>query len=58
MDGPTFSSSDSVVGFPSVVFYVVDEWVVFGAFVCSGLFGESVMAVSEFDGLYCVVCGG
>ena len=53
------SDSDEGVGFPSVVLCVVDKWVVFGVFVCYGLFGEYVMAVvREFDELYCVMCGG
>ena len=59
MDGPSYSSSDSEgVGFPSVILYVVDKWVVLGVFLCSGLFGESIMAVCEFNELYCIVWGG
>ena len=60
IDGPLYSNSDcdGGVGFPSVVLYVVDKWVVLGVFVCYGLLWEYVMAVSEFDELYCVVCGG
>jgi hypothetical protein len=33
----------------------VIKWVVFGMFMCDGLFWESVMAVREFDKLYCVI---
>ena len=60
MGGPSYCSSDSDewVGFPSVVLYDVDKWVVFGVFLCYGLFGETVMAVCEFDELHCVICGG
>ena len=60
MDGPSDSNNDSDEGggFPSIVLYVGDKWVVFGVFICSGLFGESVMAVCEFNELYCVVWGG
>ena len=39
--------SDEGVGFPTAVLYVVDKWIVFGVFVCCGLCGESIVAVSE-----------
>ena len=60
MYGPSYSSrdSDEGVGLPTAILYAIDKWIIFGVFVCSGLCGESIMAVSEFDEVYCVVCGG
>ena len=60
MDGPSYSSSDSDegIGFPSVVLHIVDKWVKLGVLVCYGLFGEYVIALSEFHELHCVICGG
>ena len=39
---------------PSFVSYFVNSGVVFGLFLCDGLFWESIVAVCEFDELYCV----
>ena len=60
MNGPSYSNSDcdEGVGFPSVLLYTMDYWVIFGVFLCFGLFWESIMAICEFDELYSVVCGG
>ena len=43
------------VGVPSIVLYGAIQRVVFGMFMCDGLFWESVMEVSEFDKLYCMI---
>ena len=42
------------VGLPSIILYVVNEWVVFDVLVHEGLFGESIMAICEFNELDCV----
>ena len=39
------------VGFPPLVLYGVDYWVVFGVFVCEGLFSESIVIVCKFNEL-------
>ena len=60
VDGPSYSINDcdEGVGFPTVILLGLYKWVVFGVFVLFGLFWESIVAVCEFNELYCVICGG
>jgi hypothetical protein len=39
------------VGFPSVILYGVNSWVVIGILVCEGLVKEFVVAICEFNEL-------
>jgi hypothetical protein len=41
------------VGFPSIVLYSFNLWVIFGMFLCDGLFWETIMTVCESYELYC-----
>ena len=45
------------VGFSFIILDGVIQWVVFGALMCEGLFGKSIMAACEFDELDCVAGG-
>ena len=57
---PSDSGCDRDKGFcvPSFVSYFINQWVIFDLFLCDGLFGESVVAVCEFNELYCVCVRG
>ena len=48
---PPYSGCDCDKGFcvPSIVSYFINQWVIFGLFLCGGLFWESVVAICEFD---------
>ena len=50
----TSRDSDEGVCFPPLILYVINLWVIFGVFVCKGLFWEYVMVVCELKELYCV----